>query len=287
MANEKRNALMLFTKAPKPGVTKTRLTTARGGFLTPQEAADFYRACLLDVTDIAFHALQQCCQNSGVDGKGPAESYDFIVSSSPAAEQASLRKLFDEEGPWPASIRFINDVGANFDEHFYNGYTQLFELGYQTVVSVGGDLPTLPATHILQAFQWLSYFGSFSERGGLVLAPCQECGVSLVGMSAGTPLDFTGIFYNMDGVPALDGYITRAEKEGIPTAMLDAVADIDDARDLAHSISVMRSLAYASQFQPDVVVPRRTLAWIAQNRIVVSTPPNLEHDPREQLDAQN
>jgi len=40
----KKHAFLLFTKAPAPGVTKTRLTEARGGILTPEEAADFYRA---------------------------------------------------------------------------------------------------------------------------------------------------------------------------------------------------------------------------------------------------
>jgi len=39
---EKRHALVLFTKYPKAGVTKTRLMQENGGTLTADEAADLY-----------------------------------------------------------------------------------------------------------------------------------------------------------------------------------------------------------------------------------------------------
>ena len=50
---------MFFTKAPTPGLTKTRLTSAKGGFLTPQEATDLYTAVMLDVAEIGHAALEQ------------------------------------------------------------------------------------------------------------------------------------------------------------------------------------------------------------------------------------
>ena len=39
---EKKQALLLFSKPPVPGMVKTRLTTERGGFLTPEQAAEFF-----------------------------------------------------------------------------------------------------------------------------------------------------------------------------------------------------------------------------------------------------
>ena len=86
-------------------------------------------------------------------------------------------------------------------------------------------------------------------------------------------------------IPALDAIITIAEQRGIPVAALDTVADIDDTQDLAHALSLARSLAYVKQFQPDVTVPRRLLSWADRMGIVVDTPPNLEHDPRGTIDA--
>lgn len=43
-----KKAILVFTKVPKVGDCKTRLTEARGGILTPEEAATLYETCLLD-----------------------------------------------------------------------------------------------------------------------------------------------------------------------------------------------------------------------------------------------
>ena len=282
----KKHAFLLFTKAPAPGVTKTRLTQERGGILTPEEAADFYRASLLDVAEIGFQALQELNQAAQASANGGVpDRYDFVVSCSPEADQAILKDLFAENGPWPAPIMFIADHGKTFDEHFDDAFQQLFKQDYHAVVSIGGDLPTMPVSHIVQAFQWLAYYDSYSEKSGFVQAPCQECGVSLVGYTVRTPMDSTGVFYNLDGVPALDAYIAKAAQRGVPVASLTPVADVDDMRDMAHTISLLHGIAYSSQFQPGLFVARRTLDWIRRTGIVISTPPNAEHDPRERIDA--
>ncbi len=76
-----------------------------------------------------------------------------------------------------------------------------------------------------------------------------------------------------------------SEARGIPAAALDPVSDIDNAEDLAHALSLARSHAYVSRFQPEVMAPKRFLAWADKTGIVVNTPPNLDHDPREEIDA--
>lgn len=284
--NSKKHAFLLFTKAPNPGVTKTRLTTVRGGIFTPEEAADFYRATLLDVAELGFRALAELNQAAQASANGDVpDRYDFVVSCSPEADQAILEALFTENGPWPAPMLFISDRGKTFDEHFDDAFQQLFARGYHSVVSIGGDLPTMPVSHIVQAFQWLEYYDSYSPQGGFVQAPCQECGVSLVGYTARTPMDSTGVFYNPDGVPALDAYINKAAARGVPVANLMPVADVDDTRDLAHTISLLKAIAYAIHCQPGAFLAHRTLDWIYRTGVVISTPPNPEHDPRERIDA--
>jgi len=282
----KKYAFLLFTKAPAPGVTKTRLTQARGGIFTPEEAADFYCASLLDVAELGFQALAELNQAAaaGANGNEP-DRYDFVISCSPPGDQALLEALFAEHGPWPAPILFINDRGKTFDEHFDDAFHQLFERGYHTVVSIGGDLPTMPVNHIVQAFQWLDYFSSFSEQGGFVQAPCQECGVSLVGYTAQTPMDSTGVFYNLDGIPALDAYINKAAQRGVPVASLTPVADVDDMSDMAHTTSLLHAIAYSSQLQPGLFLAHRTLDRIKRMGVVIRTPANAQHDPRECIDA--
>jgi glycosyltransferase A (GT-A) superfamily protein (DUF2064 family) len=283
---DRKHAFLLFSKAPTPGLTKTRLTEARGGILTPEEAADFYQSMLLDVAEIGFQAIGNLNGQSRASVNGDAsEHVDFVISCSPDAGQKRLERLFAQCGPWPAPIYFINDRGKTFDEHFDDAFRQLFERGYHSVVSIGGDLPTMPVNHIVLAFQWLEYFGSYSDRGGFVQAPCQECGVSLVGYTSETPMDSTGVFYNPDGIPALDAYVAKAAERGVPVASLTPVADVDDMHDLAHTVSLLRAIAYSCCYQPGLFLAKRTLAWITQHNIVVSTPPNAEHDPRERIDA--
>lgn len=270
-----KHALLIFTKAPAPGVTKTRLTEDKGGIFTPEEAADLYQAMLLDVATIAGEAIKELNQNGN-------DEYHLVISSPTAEDQKQLATLFAKEGINPDL--YIIDQGKNFDEHFDNAFEQLFNLGYYSVVAIGGDLPTMPVSHITQAFQWLEHFRSTSGKGGFVQAPCQECGVSLVGYTAETPMDSQGVYYNLDGVPALDAYIMKATDRNIPVASLMPVADVDNAQDLAHTISLLRAMAYSNKFQAGVFLSSRTLDWIDEIGLVVSTPPNPNHDPREEID---
>jgi len=274
-----KHAFMFFTKAPTPGLTKTRLTSAKGGFLTEEEATDLYTAVMLDVAEIGHAALDQL--NAAVGEKG--DTYDFVVCSTPASDMERMRRIFEASFPWP--IRYITDQGKTFNEHFDDGFKQLWKLGYHSAVSIGGDLPSMPVSHIVRAFQWLSYFDSAYETGGLVFCPCQACGVSLVGLTEKTPMDFDGVFYNPEGTPALDAITALSEARGIPAAGLDPVSDIDNAEDLAHALSLARSHAYVGRFQPEVMAPKRFLAWAEKTGITVNTPPNFDHDPREEIDA--
>ena len=120
------------------------------------------------------------------------------------------------------------DTGTTFDEHFNDAYKQIFDMGYESIVAIGGDVPTMPKSHLTQAFQWLEYFQSIGKPG-FVQAPCQECGTSLVGYSYNTPINHDGIYYNMDGRPALDGYMEKLQNKA-ETAGFDR-SDMSDALD--------------------------------------------------------
>lgn len=277
MTNQK-NALLLFTKAPEAGKTKTRLTEARGGIFTPEEAADFYKEMLSDVAGICFEGLKE------LSGINCSAQYDFVISCPSNEDQRKLEELFAQMKPDSVPIIFINDRGSNFNEHFDDAFRQLFDLSYKSVVAIGGDAPTMPVSHIVQAFQWLERFDMLSDRGGLVQAPCQACGVSLVGYTAATPMDSQGVYYNQDGIPALDAYIAKAAEKGIPVAALEPVSDVDDTSDLAHTISLLRAMAYSNKYQPGLFMAKRTLQWIDQSMISVCTPPNIAYDPRDSID---
>lgn len=284
---ERKEALLVFSKPPIPGMVKTRLTQKHGGFLTDEQAADFFKLCLYDVCEASMHALIELQRQNDELVKSDPEAdkitYDFFLSTTPADNLDMMKEVFESIGPWPMEIHYMTDKGSTFDDHFDDAFKQLFDMGYESIVSVGGDIPTMPKSHITQAFQWLDYFQSIGKPG-FVQAPCQECGTSLVGFSYNTPMDHQGVYYNMDGVPALDAYVAKLKEHDVPSAYFSPIADIDEKTDLAHAISCMRAIEEAAKFQPDLFVPKRVLAWVALMGITVSTPPNEEHDPRQYLD---
>jgi glycosyltransferase A (GT-A) superfamily protein (DUF2064 family) len=195
-----------------------------------------------------------------------------------------LKEIFDELDHRQIDLKFIADRGRNFNEHFNDAFQQLWKLGYESAVAIGGDQPQMTITSIIQAFQWLDRFQT-SHQKGLVYCPCQACGVSLVGLTKSTPMSFEGVFYNTDGISALDAIINICTDNEIPVAALETVADIDNVEDLAHALSLAHSQSYTSQFQPQVVVPQRFLEWANETGLNVCTPPNSDHDPRELIDA--
>ncbi|MBU5613857.1 TIGR04282 family arsenosugar biosynthesis glycosyltransferase [Geomonas azotofigens] len=273
----KKNALLLFTKYPQPGVTKTRLIEENGGALTPEQAAELYRAMVLDTAEVGLHALERCRGSRNA-------AYDLYVSSSPEEDLPKVEAMFRSAFP-RAEIGCICDRGSNFDEHFNDSYRQLFAKGYDSVICIGGDLPCITPDLIVRSFDWLTANDAASSTGAMVLAPCQAAGVSLVGVTRSAGVDFTGVFYNTAGVSALDALIQIAQGREIPTALYEALFDVDYMEDLAHIMAVINATAYTAQHQPEIKVPERTSTLIAQLGLVTSTPPNTSHDPRSRIDG--
>jgi glycosyltransferase A (GT-A) superfamily protein (DUF2064 family) len=283
-----RHALLMFSKPPVPGLVMPRLTPATGGFFSEEEAAELFHRSLFDVMELCITAVsqleQQDAELAAADPLAPRHEYAFFISTPPAANLETMRKLFADSGEWPREFTYILDSGANFDEHFDDAFNQVFAAGFDSVLSVGGDIPMLPLSHITSGFRWLQYFLENSPNGGLVQAPCQECGVSLIGWTRNAGIDHQGVYYNMTGRPALDAYVQKCQALDLPMASLTPVADVDDVQDLAHAVSLARSARYSQQFQSDFYVPRRFLDWVDWRGIQVGTPPNEDRDSREGID---
>ena len=285
----RKHALLLFSKPPIPGLVKTRLTREKGGPFTQEEAAEIFRRCMFDVAELCCLALHDLEVEDAADRAENPDAdehvYSFIVSTTPAENAEVMRNCFEEIGQWPREFTYLVDEGTNFDEHFDSAFKQIFDLGYDSILSVGADIPLLPQEHITNGFRWLQYFLETSDIGGIIQAPCQEVGVSLVGWTKNTPMDHQGVYYNMTGRPALDGYLEKAKEKNVPVASMMPVADIDDVGDFAHATSLARSARYCHEFQQDLYVPERFLAWVDWRGIKVGTPPNENRDSREGIDS--
>ena len=123
---EKKQALLLFCKPPVPGLVKTRLTIERGGFLSPEQAAELFRRCLYDVSEMCMQALLSMqADNDALVAEDPSVdkiTYDFFVSTTPADNVELMRATYDALGKWPMEIHYITDKGATFDDHFDDAF---------------------------------------------------------------------------------------------------------------------------------------------------------------------
>jgi len=286
---DKKVALLIFSKPPIPGLVKTRLTIQNGGIFTPELAADLFRRCLYDVTELSMHALIELQWDNDAQVAANPEAdriiYDLFVSTTPAENLELMKQTFDEIGPWPMEIHYLVDSGSTFDDHFDDAIRQIFELGYESFVAISADIPTLPKSHLKQSFQWLNYFQA-QGTPGFIMAPCQECGTSMIGFSYNTPIDNQGVYYNLNGRPALDAYVVKMQEANIPGAYFSPIADIDESEDLAHAISCLRAIKQCAPFQSDLFVANRVIDWCDAMGVKASTPPNEEHDPRQYFDGQ-
>jgi glycosyltransferase A (GT-A) superfamily protein (DUF2064 family) len=274
----KKHALLLFSKPPIPGLVKTRLTAEKGGPFSPEEAAEIFRRSLFDVAELGCLALfaleQENAAERAADYTADEHQYQFFISTTPRENAEVMKRTFEEIGQWPREFAYLVDEGATFDDHFDDAFRQIFALGFDSVLAIAGDLPLLPREHILNGFRWLQYFLATSELGGIIQAPSQEVGTSIVGWTRNTPVDHQGVYYSASGRPALDAYIAKAKEKGIPLASMAPVTDINDVSDFAHAASLARALQYSQPFQPDLYVPERFLAWVDWRGIKVGTPPN-------------
>lgn len=281
---QRKNAILLFSKVPQEGKVKTRLTTLKDGYLDPEYACRLYESMLLDVVECCEDCAQRMQAQSELESCEYADSYDIIISSPGQAQVALMHELFEQKGLWPGKITFISDSGANFDEHYNDAFAQVWDMGYQTILSMGCDMPALTHDVIELGFKHLHELCDI-DGGGVVLSPDQEMGVSIVGWTLDTVFDHTGVFYCQDGLTVLPAYVEKCRKQGLPVRYIPAMPDVDTWADLRHNITLVQAIAYAAQFQDDLTVPHRTLETLAEYGFVdVRVAPNDLMDPRDEID---
>ena len=288
---ERRNAILLFSKPPIPGLVKTRLTPLKDGIFSPEVAAALYHCMFFDVLEICCDALGELedKQNKAQEGASFSDcavydTYDLFISTTPAENIAVMQNFLDESGVWPREINIIHDEGSSFDEHYNHAFQQIFDAGFDTILSMGGDMPALPRSVIEEGFNQLHGLCGIAQ-GGIVLSPDQEMGVSIIGWTKETSMDHSGVFYNAEGMTVLPAYIAKARKIGLPVLYLPAVVDVDTMADLAHNVTLVQAIAYCAKFQ-DISVPWRTIQALHDiGYDEVRIMPNELRDSREGIDV--
>jgi rSAM/selenodomain-associated transferase 1 len=162
------------------------------------------------------------------------------VLYTPTQSEAEIRALT----PFPAL--FLPQRGPTLGERMRDGAGDLLAAGFDGVVIIGSDVPTLPPARVDAALGMLT-----ERRERLVLGPAEDGGYYLIGLTYPRPEFFEGIPW---GTPVVFERTRKAaEAVGVPVSMLPAWYDVDSVSDL---------LRVAEGSGRDVAAARHTRAWL-------------------------
>ena len=198
------NALIVVAKRPAPGKTKTRLSPP----LTPELASALYECFLFDTLD------QMRQVNDALHVIAYLDECDYFQRFAPDFE-------------------LIPQEGEHLGERLDRALTSYLSRGYQRVVIMDSDSPTLPSVYLSQAFHALS------DGADVVLGPCDDGGYYLIGLRKPAPRLLREVHMSTPTVAAET--IALAKEEGLSLVTLPTWYDIDDLASLARLIKEMET----------------------------------------------
>ena len=194
-----KKALLTFVKAPVPGTVKTRLQAGIG----PEKTVEIYKSFIREILSITtdFNNVDRFL------GCAPSSNHDFFTEM----EQLYKIKTFDQRG-------------SNLGEKIINAFNDYFTTGYDSIVLIGSDSPTMPIEYIKMAYQKL-------EENDFVIGPCCDGGMYLIGAKQKLdPVIFQDIPWDTSEV--LNLVLEKLFNRNIQFSMLPFWYDVDNADDL-------------------------------------------------------
>lgn len=190
------NALIVVAKRPAPGKTKTRLSPP----LTPELASALYECFLFDTLD------QMRQVNDALHVIAYLDECDYFQRLAPDFE-------------------LIPQAGEDLGERLDRALTSYLSRGYQRVVIMDSDSPTLPPVYLSHAFHALS------DGADVVLGPCDDGGYYLIGLRKPAPRLLREVHMSTPAVAAET--IALAKEENLNLVTLPTWYDVDDAASLS------------------------------------------------------
>ncbi len=219
-----KDALVMMTRIPVPGATKTRMMPP----LTPKECAVLH-TCFLKDYDRLLKTLGSW-----------VEPIVYYAPENATSENVSALPLIGER---------IVQRGETLGERMSHVFNVLFGRGYDRVILVGTDIPQLLPGIIVSAFDAL-------QQSDVVLGPTSDGGYYLVGKKRSHPALFNGDLA-WGGLSVMEMTLKIAEKEDLQTKTIECMTDIDTMDDL---LSLLELVADDQRVRADH--PMHTLAFL-------------------------
>lgn len=200
-----KNALILFTRVPVPGETKTRLMP----FLTGEECAGLHAAFLKDTYE-----------------KASAVGADVLVFYTPEDREESLKGLLGD------SARYLPQYGEDLGVRMKYAIGIALRLGYGKCVLIGSDCPQIHTETLTAAFENL-------DEKDIVIHPTVDGGYYLIGMKKEYESIWNIERYGTNTV--IYDTLEHMKNEHLKTAVGQMYYDIDEEADLRKLYMDIRS----------------------------------------------
>lgn len=218
------SALILFAKDPVEGQVKTRLSS----HLDTSAILILYRHFLRD-------SIDKICSVGDVDRL-------IGIASEPQSN------YFNEESR-KHPLRLFVQKGRDLGERMRQAFEDRFKEGYERVVIIGSDSPTLPTAYIEQALQ--------SEKE-VVIGPSTDGGYYLIGMQGNVTDMFEEVSWGTDRV--LSESLNVLKHKRAEAELLPVWYDVDLPEDLRFLKTHLEWMAHAGQVKKS----HETLAFLNQ-----------------------
>jgi rSAM/selenodomain-associated transferase 1 len=221
-----RRALVIVGKAPDAGRAKTRLVPP----LSPEQAAGLYRAFLLDAVDL-----------------GLALGWERLSVVHPHGSAEALRRFL------PAAAELVEQPGRGIADALAHAFAFHFAAGFERVVLIGSDNPTLSRAPLEAAQRAL-------QDSDVVIGPSADGGYYLLGMTAPHLRLFEDIDWSTRRVWAQT--TARAAELGLRVSAVQRWYDVDEPADLERLRTELAQTATAAT--------ARHTRWALANDVTVT-----------------
>ncbi len=202
-----KNALIMMTRVPIPGKTKTRLQT----HMTPEQCAMLHTCFIKDIYETALKV-----------------EADVFVYYTPGKYEYLMRTILGNK----TELRL--QVDGNLGDRMAHAINESLAKGYEKCVLIGTDIPTISDAVLCKAFNSL-------ESSKMVVGPALDGGFYLIGMKEPHDEVFENTFYGVNTV--YENTLLRIKALGINCSIIDELYDIDTYTDLQYMINMSRKKA--------------------------------------------
>ncbi|SDK75621.1 TIGR04282 family arsenosugar biosynthesis glycosyltransferase [Natronincola ferrireducens] len=225
-------ALILMTRIPIPGKTKTRLMEILSG----KQCADIHRCFLLDLFYV-FSMLEK--------------DIDIFLTYTPDDAIQIIDNIL------PKDIACFPQKGTKLGEKMANAIEELLRKGYKKVLLMGSDIPEIQPQHIQEAYSVL-------ENNDICLGPTFDGGYYLVGMKK-IHREIFNDSLKWGNKSVLEGTIDIINGLGLQVGLIEKHRDIDTKEDLAALTKKINLGVFQNKIAPQHTIQFIKNCWSDEN----------------------